>query len=403
MKELVEMQQREQTSLELARKRWLQDQQALLNETDIKQDVNANESKTSDIDARAFDHKDLFVLEVCYNLNRLLPEQVDKLAQQRIRQLLNNKRPMTERETAAKRLTLLPGTTYTDIANLLSKYKSKELGVKVTEALIKGVMYGDDMLTPLQYLLTPEMLGSQQARVAAYSLPKCLPYAPHSTFTTMMKATLTGERRVKMKITAYKQIIRMLTSNPTPKHLRMVLHEWKRKNLHRDVRIILATDRPTKSLIDIAWKILESCVNDFHTNSNDEIMIALIGRFTTSSTIFEEISFKPRILEYLNTFSSIVFKPEYRDRLRDNLLLVLVKRIYEHYYVTKESLEETKTDRVDDKRKKKNKKAEDERLIRDQWEIGDHNIQVSVNGDDTWIDGTITNRHIENNIGEFIT
>ncbi|ETO04451.1 hypothetical protein RFI_32946, partial [Reticulomyxa filosa] len=394
-------------------------------DTEMKQIAKVDEIKSDEIDILEFDHRDIFVLEACYDLNRLLPTQIEKLAKQRIRQLLNNKRPMSERETAAKRLTLLPSFTYSDIVEFLSEHKPKELGVKITEALIKGVMYGDDMLAPLHYLLTPEMLSSQQARVAAYAIPKCLSYAPHTTFTNIMKAVLTGERRTKMKITAYKQVIRMLTSNPTPRHLRMVLYEWKRKNLHRDVRIviltevfkILAADRPLESLVNTAWKILESCVNDPNTNSNDEIMIALIGRFNTSSHSFKEISFKPRILEHLDTFSSIAFKTEYRDRLRDKLLLVLVKRIYEIYF-TKENPEETKKDKAteenekktkdkkdvaNEKRKKKSRIAEDERLIRDQWEANDDNIEVSVDGSSTWVSGVISKRHIESNVGEFIT
>ncbi|ETO04310.1 hypothetical protein RFI_33086, partial [Reticulomyxa filosa] len=123
---------------------------------------------------------------------------------------------------------------------------------------------------------------------------------------------------------------------------------------------ILAADRPLESLVNTAWKILKSCVNDPNTNLNDEIMIALIGRFNKSSYSFKEISFKPRILEHLDT--------EYRDRLRDKLLLVLVKRIYEIDF-TKENQEETKNDKATGENEKKIKKILPTKSIKERFGI----------------------------------
>ncbi len=89
-----------------------------------------------------FDSRDIYCLEGCYNLGRLLPSQTEKLAAQRIRQLLNPKRPMMDREAAAKRLTLLPSFTHIDIINLMEQHSKRVLGVKLYEVLIKGCMYG---------------------------------------------------------------------------------------------------------------------------------------------------------------------------------------------------------------------------------------------------------------------
>ncbi|ETO01789.1 hypothetical protein RFI_35650, partial [Reticulomyxa filosa] len=122
-------------------KRWLQElalekqtQTAVVDDdTETKQIAKVDEIKNDEIDIfELFDHRDIFVLEACYDLNRLLSTQIEKLAKQRIQQLLNNKRPMSERETAAKRLTLLPSFTYSDIVEFLSEHKPKELEVKIT-------------------------------------------------------------------------------------------------------------------------------------------------------------------------------------------------------------------------------------------------------------------------------
>lgn len=48
---------------------------------------------------------------------------------------------------------------------------------------------------------------------------------------------LTGKRRTLLKITAYKELIRLLSATPSDEHVKMILHEWNREEIHRDVRI----------------------------------------------------------------------------------------------------------------------------------------------------------------------
>ncbi len=40
-------------------------------------------------------------------------------------------------------------------------------------------------------------------------------------------------------MTAYKEVIRLLTAQPTEPHIEMIMHEWNRAELHRDVRIVI--------------------------------------------------------------------------------------------------------------------------------------------------------------------
>ena len=202
LREFVEQQLKDENKFIASRARWKEE--VMMEQKESGQEKYSSVDDIPDIE---FDHRDIYCLEGCYDLVRLLPSQTQKLAAQRIRQMLNPKRPMMDRDAAAKRLTLLPSFTYVDIINLLDTYPKKVLGVKLSETLIKGCMYGDDKLTPIHYLLSPEMLGSQQARVAAYTIPKCIPFSSYATFTKIIKAALTGDRRKNMKITAYKQVL----------------------------------------------------------------------------------------------------------------------------------------------------------------------------------------------------
>eukprot|EP00494_Astrolonche_serrata_P003866 UN03874 len=77
------------------------------------------------------------------------------------------------------------------------------------------------------------------ARVAAFCVEPILKYVPRSDFTKLIRLILSGERRRKMKVTAYKQILRLLMNRVTKRHLAMVSYEWNRVEVHRDVRIVI--------------------------------------------------------------------------------------------------------------------------------------------------------------------
>jgi hypothetical protein len=55
-----------------------------------------------------------------------------------------------------------------------------------------------------------------------------------------------------LKITAYKEILRLLAQMPTDINIQLIMHEWNRKELHRDVNIaIIRTAFSTKILVSI--------------------------------------------------------------------------------------------------------------------------------------------------------
>jgi hypothetical protein len=50
------------------------------------------------------------------------------------------------------------------------------LEVNLLEALMKGVMLNDEPIAPLNYLLSPEFLGSDRARIAAFAIFAAVPH-----------------------------------------------------------------------------------------------------------------------------------------------------------------------------------------------------------------------------------
>eukprot|EP01087_Luapelamoeba_hula_P003692 TRINITY_DN1352_c0_g1_i3.p1 TRINITY_DN1352_c0_g1~~TRINITY_DN1352_c0_g1_i3.p1 ORF type:complete len:2194 (-),score=412.40 TRINITY_DN1352_c0_g1_i3:98-6679(-) len=228
--------------------------------------------------AQGFDHPDLFILPACYGLHRLLPRQLDQLGKQWMNRVLNEDASVVDRVKAAIRWTLLPNVTYVDVVKFFNDYEEK-VGVNVIEAILKGVMQNDEPCAPLQFLLSPKFLGSDRARVAMYCIAKCVPYMPSSQMTETLEMVLTGKRRTSLKVTAYKEIIRLLCGRPTEQHMNMVLREWKRPTLHRDVRVAIvqkSVEFLSKAEFDhIAWEILSSCVTDH--KDNIEILTALLG------------------------------------------------------------------------------------------------------------------------------
>ncbi len=137
------------------------------------------------------DNRDLFCLEACYGLTRLLPRQIARLGDAYLAMFDNRDRPMPERVNAAMRWTLMTTTTYAEIVRYLnarrgaeteaenseklppkpmSKKKLAEISAKVPkqlqplsvnleEALLKGCMHTDEPCVSLRFLLAPRFLA----------------------------------------------------------------------------------------------------------------------------------------------------------------------------------------------------------------------------------------------------
>eukprot|EP00029_Vermamoeba_vermiformis_P009761 TRINITY_DN4981_c0_g1_i1.p1 TRINITY_DN4981_c0_g1~~TRINITY_DN4981_c0_g1_i1.p1 ORF type:complete len:2111 (-),score=615.75 TRINITY_DN4981_c0_g1_i1:53-6385(-) len=267
---------------------------AVHNVREIIAKQNDAEDKIKDEMSLNGDHRDFYTFEGCYKLNRLLPRQSLTLAGQWLRHLLNGDRPMPERIKAAIRWTLLPTTAYYDVVKFLNEYEKEDektkrqaLPINLIEPVLRGAMHNDEPSAALRWLLSPEFLGSERARVAIYAVAQCVPHLPDDGLTKICRTILTGKNRHQLKVTAYKEIIRLLTSSPTTENIEMVLHEWSRKELHRDVAITIIQcafaflKSPEESKNALGWKIIELTFEKYPSHS--EILTTLLATKTTNA------------------------------------------------------------------------------------------------------------------------
>ncbi len=284
------------------------------------------------------DHADLFILTCCYGLMRLLPRQTLVLDKQLFAKMLNVNRSIPERVQAAIRWTLLPTTTYADVVRALETYEKasevegqivrKALPVNVVEALLRGVTKSDEPTSPLHFLFSPKFLNSDRSRTAIYAASSCVPHMQEGALTRTVDLMLTGKRRNLLKITTYKQIVRLLMAQPIPENLAILVREWKRKDLHRDVRItmlqlglqLLQNDR----FGDVAWELLDVAV----TIQNTEFLAALLGTPQQAGALgkqAQQLSARPRIREYLAKLKKTPIPKQYAPRFAKSIVLKLAQ------------------------------------------------------------------------------
>jgi len=281
----------------------------------------------------AVDVAEYWRLTACYGLRRLLPRQSRLLAVQHAHAALNKDRGVPDRVKSLALWSLLPTTSYAECVNfsecaaryqpqvaydggvqpylqaLMDKKEQKAAAasqsmeqkasieeskqeekkkekkedkwpLNLSETLIRGVMSNDDKLAPLRYLLQPRFLSSQFARVAVYAVGACLPHTRPEAFSQIMRFLLTGKRRNVLKVTAYKEAMRLIASHRCATNTAMLLHEWQRAELHRDVRI---------TIIQIAIQYLKyedesgadgfcwTVLNDAVRRPHPEILQSLLG------------------------------------------------------------------------------------------------------------------------------
>ncbi|RUS21461.1 hypothetical protein BC937DRAFT_92626 [Endogone sp. FLAS-F59071] len=218
---------------------------------------------------------------------RLHHHQCIRLGQQVLAIAKNRDATGEERLSGMKRYVHLPTTTYPDLVGLIEKQNKLEVAIveagengsplpvekplppNIVQELYLGFSHNDEPVAPLEFLLSPAVLKSDQARLAILNLQRVSSYIPASTFHSILRTVLSGERRKVLRVGVHKQIIRLLIDNPSEDNVKLILRECSRRYLHRDVRIELL-DGAFKWLtgmnpdeahaIDAGWKILEKTV-----------------------------------------------------------------------------------------------------------------------------------------------
>jgi hypothetical protein len=142
------------------------------------------------------------------------------------------------------------------------------LPLAVSEALLEGTMRGDEPKAPFSFLLSPQLLARTEARVTMAVIERAVALIPPSEVARFASALL-GNREVRrsMKVSVHKALLRLLRHSTQEGPL-LVLREWKRSELHRDVRVVilqcalelLHAGGATTS--DDVWTVLESAARD---------------------------------------------------------------------------------------------------------------------------------------------
>eukprot|EP01092_Planopodium_desertum_P009918 TRINITY_DN4336_c0_g1_i2.p1 TRINITY_DN4336_c0_g1~~TRINITY_DN4336_c0_g1_i2.p1 ORF type:complete len:843 (+),score=135.35 TRINITY_DN4336_c0_g1_i2:505-3033(+) len=176
-------------------------------------------------------------------------------------------------------------------------------------------MKNDEPAASLQYLLSPKFLSGDRSRVAIYAISSCVPYLPESKLTqTLTNLMESPALRLKMKVTSYKEIIRLLSKNPTRSNLDLILKEWQRKHVHRDIRLTILTAAfqflTMAGISSAAWEIFEKGT----ALEENEILIALLGARPANpqqshpEEDFSRLLEKSRLIEYYTTVTAGVLQ-----------------------------------------------------------------------------------------------
>eukprot|EP01090_Pellita_catalonica_P001848 TRINITY_DN11576_c0_g1_i1.p1 TRINITY_DN11576_c0_g1~~TRINITY_DN11576_c0_g1_i1.p1 ORF type:complete len:968 (+),score=177.26 TRINITY_DN11576_c0_g1_i1:336-2906(+) len=147
-----------------------------------------------------------------------------------------------------------------------------------------------------------------------------------AAMTMTLKTLLANpKRRQTIKITAYKEIIRLLASRPIPAHIDLIKTEWRRKGTHRDVMVTIVQQavrllrRPSASVR--VWEVLVEAAKD---DQPVEIRAALLGAHpeTATNTVeIDDIARTPRLMDYYAELSKAKVPTHYCEQFLKEIVL----------------------------------------------------------------------------------
>ncbi|MDC0713469.1 hypothetical protein POL68_33705 [Stigmatella sp. ncwal1] len=132
--------------------------------------------------------------------------------------------------------------------------------VPTVEAALGALVWLDRPEPALPLLL--DALDGDQARVAMYAVPRVAKFVSPETLSAALSALLSRER---LKVTVYKEVLRLLGTFRSPQSVALLRQQWGRPGLHRDVRI--AVGHAARQLLDDpeAWALLDEMARSADT------------------------------------------------------------------------------------------------------------------------------------------
>ena len=182
----------------------------------------------------------VYVMSLHEGFERWLPRQQEAFAKQLLSLATDKEQALSTRAGAVARLSRLPDVS----AELSEKFlQAPEQALK--EASLASPRMNLGRLLPY--------FERDEARVAAYTLATALRRSSPVEVGRVLKEAFS----LPLKVTAHKELVRILGQCRGPYSLPLLEREWGKENLHRDVRI--AVVHALRNLLDLAesWKLLE--------------------------------------------------------------------------------------------------------------------------------------------------